>query len=238
MTNSMLLEIKNLKAGYGPFEILHDVSLDVYVGEMVVLVGPNGAGKSTVLKSVFGLTTKTGGHIRFRDKDITGLPTHACFEEGIGFVPQGRLVFANMTVCENLEMGGFLLKHCATVKTNLERVFEHFPILAEKQKERAGALSGGQQQQLAIGRALMTNPELLMLDEPSLGLSPKLMHEVFLKLKDLQKDGTTILVVEQNVRLALKYVDRGYLLAAGHMKFAGTSKELGKENLMRDAYLR
>jgi ABC-type branched-subunit amino acid transport system ATPase component len=232
-----LLSINNLTAGYGDLHVLEDVHLDVVPGEMVVLIGPNGAGKSTVLKSVFGLTTKTGGTIKFRDKDITKLPTHSLIEEGIGFVPQGRLVFPTLTVKENLEIGGYLIDHKETMQENLENVYETFPALRQKCRVQAGTLSGGQQQQLAIGRSLMMSPELLMLDEPSLGLSPILMHEVFETLEALRQSGMTILVVEQNVRLALQYVDRGYLLAAGQIRFCGTAKELGNEDLMRDAYL-
>jgi branched-chain amino acid transport system ATP-binding protein len=214
----MLLEIQSLSAGYGELSVLRDVSIGVDDGEMVVLIGPNGAGKSTVLKSVVGLTNRTAGRITFQGKDITRLPTHALLEEGIGFVPQGRLVFPTLTVKENLEMGGYLLDHKETLISNMESVFARFPVLREKQREQAGNLSGGQQQQLAIGRALMMSPKLLMLDEPSLGLSPKLMHEVFQKLEEIRQSGTTVLVVEQNVRLALKYVDRGYLLANGEIR--------------------
>lgn len=232
-----LLSIQSLTAGYGELHVLDNVSLDVEPGEIVVLIGPNGAGKSTVLKSIFGLTTKTGGQTFFYDREISSLPTHSLIEEGIGFVPQGRLVFPTLTVEENLQMGGYLIDHKETMKANLERVYTTFPVLREKRRAQAGTLSGGQQQQLAIGRSLMMSPELLMLDEPSLGLSPKLMHEVFETLERLRQSGTTILVVEQNVRLALQYVDRGYLLAVGKIRFAGTAAELGSENIMRDAFL-
>lgn len=233
----MLLEIKNLTAGYGELEVLHDVSISVGHGEAVVLIGPNGAGKTTVLKSIMGLTRKTGGSIVWKDQDISRLPTHALLEQGIAFVPQGRLVFPSLTVRENLEMGGYLLNHKETLRQNLEKVFDRFPDLRTKQREQAGALSGGQQQMLAIGRALMMTPELLMLDEPSLGLSPKITQELFEKLKEIQAAGTTLLIVEQNVRLALRHVDRGYLLAAGQVRVSGTAKELSSEKLMRDAYL-
>lgn len=232
-----LLSIQNLTAGYGELRVLENVSLQIEPGEMVVLIGPNGAGKSTVLKSVFGLTTKTNGTIHFRDREISDLPTHSLIEEGIGFVPQGRLVFPTLTVEENLEMGGYLVDHKETMRANLERVYTTFPALREKRRAQAGTLSGGQQQQLAIGRSLMMRPELLMLDEPSLGLSPKLMHEVFETLEELRQAGTTIFIVEQNVRLALTYVDRGYLLAGGTIRFSGRAAELGNEDLMRDAYL-
>ncbi len=233
----MLLQIKQLSAGYDQLHVLEDVNIEIHPSEMVVLIGPNGAGKSTVLKSIYGLTTKTKGKILFRDKDITDLPTHALIEEGIGFVPQGRLVFTSLSVRENLDMGGFLLNNKETLLKNMERVFDMFPILREKEHEFAGNLSGGQQQQLAIARSLMMTPELLMLDEPSLGLSPKLMHEVFQTLEIIRQSGTAIFVVEQNVRLALQYVDRGYLLANGKIKIQGDAKKLSSEELMREAYL-
>lgn len=232
-----LLEITDLHAGYGNLPVLRDVSLSVEQGEFVVLIGPNGAGKSTVLKSVFGLTNKTNGTILFQEKEVSQLPTHALIEQGIGFVPQGRLVFPSLSVQENLEMGGYLLDNNETLQTNLESIFERFPALGEKRSELAGTLSGGQQQQLAIGRSLMMSPNLLMLDEPSLGLSPKLMHQVFETLQSLRESGTTVLVVEQNVRLALQYVDRGYLLAAGEIRFSGSADELSSGDLMRSAYL-
>jgi branched-chain amino acid transport system ATP-binding protein len=234
----MLLHIQNIFAGYGELSVLEDVSLCVGVGEMVVLIGPNGAGKSTVLISIFGLTTKTAGKILFDDQDVTHLPPYRLIEEGIGFVPQGRLVFQSLTVRENLEIGGYLINHKETLRANEEQVYKTFPALREKRKELAGNLSGGQQQQLAIGRALMTRPKLLMLDEPSLGLSPKLMHEVFEVLEHIREEGITILVVEQNVRLALRYVDRGYLLSNGKIQMEGTAQELGKEGVMRAAYLK
>lgn len=233
----MILHIEHLSAGYGQLRVLDDVTLVIDVGEMVVLIGPNGAGKSTVLKSIFGLTTKTHGRILFDAQDITNFPTHALIEQGIGFVPQGRLVFQSMTVSENLEIGGYLIDHKETLRKSLEYVFELFPVLKEKQKELAQNLSGGQQQQLAIGRALMMRPKLLMLDEPSLGLSPKLMHEVFQTLQKIREEGVTIFLVEQNVRLALKYVDRGYLLANGKIKFSGSARELEQDKIMHKAYL-
>lgn len=233
----MILHIEHLSAGYGQLRVLDDVSFEIGVGEMVVLIGPNGAGKSTVLKSIFGLTTKTHGRILFDGEDIANLPTHALIEHGIGFVPQGRLVFQSMTVRENLQIGGYLIDHKQTLHESLEHVFELFPVLKEKQKELAQNLSGGQQQQLAIGRALMMRPKLLMLDEPSLGLSPKLMHEVFCILQKIREEGVTIFLVEQNVRLALKYVDRGYLLANGKIKFSGSADELSQEKIMHEAYL-
>ena len=233
----MLLEIKDLKAGYGGLQVLRGLSLEVREGESVALIGPNGAGKSTVLKSVMGLTTKSGGQILWRGRDISRLSTHALLEEGIGFVPQGRLVFPSLTVRENLEMGGYLLNHKETLEKNLERVFTLLPALKKYANAKAGSLSGGEQQMCAIGRALMMTPELLMLDEPSLGLSPKITEELYEKLRELNVSGTTLLIVEQNVRLVLRYASRGYLLATGHVRFAGTAMELSSEKLMHEAYL-
>lgn len=231
------MHIENLSAGYGDLHVLEDVNLVVDSSEMVVLIGPNGAGKSTVLKSVYAMTTKTAGRILFDGIDITHLPTHGLIEQGVGYVPQGRQVFSSLTVEENLEIGGYLLDHKETCRANLQHVYETFPVLCEKRRELSGNLSGGQQQQLAIGRALMTQPKLLMLDEPSLGLSPKLMHEVFEVLKRLAQEGTALLIVEQNVRFALHYVDRGYLLAGGRIKVSGSASELAKEGVMQSAYL-
>ncbi len=232
-----LLEIKNLSAGYAGSTVLRNVSLEVAEGDMVALIGPNGAGKTTVLKSIIGLTRKTSGSIFFRGKNITDLPTHTFLEEGIGFVPQGRLVFPSLTVRENLEMGGYLLAHKEALEKNIDSVLHYFPQLKEKMHTRAGSLSGGQQQMAAIGRALMMSPGLLMLDEPSLGLSPKITQEVFEKLKEINAGGTAVMIVEQNVRLVLRYAHRGYLLTAGQVKFSGTAGELSDDRRMREAYL-
>lgn len=217
--------------------MLKDVSFSINHGEAVCLIGPNGAGKSTILKSIMGLTRITGGKIFWKSRDITRMPTHALIEQGISFVPQGRLVFPNLTVLENLEMGGYLLDHRETLEKNLDAVFARFEVLKRKAKTPAGRLSGGEQQMLAIGRALMITPELLMLDEPSLGLSPKITREVFEKLREIQNSGTTLCIVEQNVRLVLEYTDRGYLLSSGKVRFSGTSEEFKDEKRMHEAYL-
>lgn len=233
-----ILEIQNLNAGYGDLHVLSDISLSVEPGEFVALIGPNGAGKSTVLKSVYGLARVIGGAIRFEDRDVTKLPTHALLEEGIAYVPQGRIVFPSLCVKENLLMGAYLLNDKKVIEANLQSVFDRFPMLREKQKAKAGDLSGGQQQQLAIGRALMMTPKVLMLDEPSLGLSPILQSEVFTKLKELQNAGMTILCVEQNVRLVLRHADRGYLLASGSIRLSASAEDLAKPEVMEQAYLR
>ncbi len=233
----MLLELKNIRAGYGDHEVIRNISFGIEEGEAVILIGPNGAGKSTILKTILGLTTKTSGEILWKGRDISRLKTHSLLEEGIGFVPQGRLIFPSLTVLENLEMGGYLLNHRETLRKNLEEVINCFPVLGNKLKTKAGSLSGGEQQMLAIGRSLMLTPELLMLDEPSLGLSPKFMFEIFQKLQEIRKAGTTLLIVEQNVRFALRYVDRGYLLGGGKIRFSGSREELASEKLMQEAYL-
>lgn len=233
-----ILEITNVNAGYKDAHILHSVSLAVEPGEFVALIGPNGAGKSTVLKAVYGLARVFDGAITFDGRDVTKFPTHALLEEGIAYVPQGRVVFPSLNVKENLLMGAYLLKDKQVIAANLQSVFDRFPMLREKQKAKAGDLSGGQQQQLAIGRALMMSPRMIMLDEPSLGLSPILQTEVFQKLKELQASGITILCVEQNVRLVLRYADRGYLLANGQIRLSASSEELGRPEVMERAYLR
>lgn len=233
-----ILEIHNLHAGYQDLEVLKRVSLVVDPGEFVALIGPNGAGKSTVLKSVYGLARVTSGSIMFEGRDVTKLPTHALLEEGIAYVPQGRIVFPSLTVKDNLLMGAYLLNDKKVIEVNLQSVFDRFSMLREKQTSKAGDLSGGQQQQLAIGRALMMTPKVLLLDEPSLGLSPILQTEVFQKLKELQQTGMTILCVEQNVRLVLRYADRGYLLANGEVRLSASAEELGKPDVMEQAYLR
>lgn len=233
----MLLNVQNIHAGYGDSKVLQGVSLGVDAGEVVALIGPNGAGKSTVLKSIFGLVHTTQGTIQWKGHDFAHLPTHALLEEGIGFVPQGRLVFSHLTVKENLEMGGYLINHHPTLHENLETVYGLFPILRSRAEQRAGSLSGGEQQMLAIGRSLMMSPQLLLLDEPSLGLSPVMQHHVFTALERLRQGGTSLLIVEQNVRLVLSLASRGYLLANGQVVHAGSAAELGRPEVMAEAYL-
>jgi branched-chain amino acid transport system ATP-binding protein len=233
----MLIELTHSTAGYGDLEVLRDVSVHVQEGEWVALIGPNGAGKTTVLKAIMGIATRKGGDVVWKGTSITTVPVHSLLEEGIGFVPQGRLVFPSLTTRENLEMGGYLLDHAATKKDRLETVLGYFPALRPKLSAPANALSGGEQQMVAIGRALMMSPELLMLDEPSLGLSPKVRHEVFETLKRINGNGTAILMVEQNVRLALQYASRGYLLVNGVVRHQGTAVELSDPQLMHSAFL-
>lgn len=232
-----MLTVHNLTAGYGRSHVIHNVSLKVQSGEIVCLLGPNGAGKSTVLKAIFKLATVHGGQITFRDRDITALHTHELLELGIAYVPQGRINFPSMTVLENLEMGGFLLDHQHTRDENIAFVLEEFPVLHEKRKVRASSLSGGEGQMLAIARALVMRPSLLLLDEPSLGLAPQAVTDIFENLRQMVTHGMTIMVVEQNVHLALELASRGYLLAGGRMAFSGSAHDLKNPERMRELYL-
>ncbi len=216
-----MLKIQNLKAGYNGMEILRGVDLSMKLSEIVALIGPNGAGKSTLLKSIFNLCQIYSGKIFFKDKDITNLPTYQLISLGISYVPQGRQVFSGLTVKENLEMGAFILKDNELIKRNIDYVFKKFPILEERQKEFASNLSGGEQQMLAIGRALIQDPELLLLDEPSLGLAPKVMKEIFDKIVEINKEGISIVIVEQNAKQAVKIADRTYLLENGKIAMQG-----------------
>ncbi|ESS06003.1 MAG: ABC-type branched-chain amino acid transport system, ATPase component [uncultured archaeon A07HB70] len=230
-----LLTVRDLDAGYGDLQILADVDLDVLEDEYVVVVGPNGAGKSTVMKSVFGLTTQMGGSVRFADSDITGLAPEEIIHEGIGYVPQSDNVFSSLTVRENLEMGAYILDELP--EDALSAVFERFPVLEERQGQRAGTMSGGQQQMLAMGRALMLDPDLLLLDEPSAGLAPDLVDEMFARIDDVVAAGTAVLMVEQNAKEALSRCDRGYVLANGENRYADTGDRLLSDPQVRQEFL-
>ena len=230
-----MLSIKNLKAGYGKMEILHGINFEAKQNEIVVIIGPNGSGKSTLLKSVFSLSKVLAGNITFKGKDITNLSTYKLIKEGISFVPQGRQVFSELTVRENLEMGAYTIEDKATTKKHMKEVFEKFPFLEEKQNDYAFTLSGGQQQMLAIARALIQSPKLLLLDEPSLGLSPKSMQEVFEKVKEINKEGVSVIIVEQNAKRAVKIADRTYILENGKIALTG-GKEILKNKKIKDIY--
>jgi branched-chain amino acid transport system ATP-binding protein len=232
-----MLELKRLSAGYGKSHVIHEVDLEIRPGEIVCLLGPNGAGKSTVLKAIFKLAAIHGGKVLFRERDITSLHTHELLELGIGFVPQGRINFPGLTVQENLEMGGYLLNHVHNLQENLAFAYSQFPILEKKRRDLATSLSGGESQMLAIARSLMMRPSLLLLDEPSLGLAPKTVGELFQQLKELVQEGMAILMVEQNVNLALQTAERGYLMAGGKIHFAGSSEDLRNPERMRELYL-
>ena len=230
-----MLEVKNLKSGYTGAEILHGVNLIVNPGEIIALIGPNGAGKSTILKSVFSIADVYGGKIIFKDKDITSLKTHELIELGVSYVPQGRQIFPNMTVLENLQMGAYSIQDQDIVETNIKDVFQKFPDLFHKQHELASVLSGGQQQMLAIARALIQNPQLLLLDEPSLGLSPKLVKEIFEKIVEIKAEGVAILIVEQNAKQAVSIADRTYILESGNIALSG-GKEILKADGVKEVY--
>lgn len=230
-----MIELNNLKAGYGKLEILHDINLKIKPGDIVSIIGPNGAGKSTLLKSIFNLCDIYSGKILFKDKNITKLPTHELIYEGISYVPQGRQVFSDLSVKENLEMGAFIMKDKEVVERNLDAVFKKFPFLKEKENKYAFTLSGGQQQMLAIARALMQDPELLLLDEPSLGLSPKMMKEVFEKVKEINKEGITVIIVEQNAKQSVKISDSVFILEDGKVALKG-GKEILKDKKIKGIY--
>lgn len=235
-SNRTILEVHQLVAGYGKSEVLHGVSLEVAAGEIVTMVGANGAGKSTLLRSIFGLTDIHSGTIKFKGMPITGLPPHAITAHGLALVPQERNVFPSLTVRENLEMGGFTVDRAA-LEERIERVFERFPRLRERQHQKAGTLSGGERQMLAIGRGLMTSPELLMLDEPSLGLAPKVVEALFEQIRLIHQSGTTVFLVEQNARRALAIADRAYVLELGRIRHQGSGQELLNDPEVQRAYL-
>ena len=232
----MMLKAEDLNVYYGPIHAVKGVSFEVREGEIVTLIGANGAGKSTTLKTVSGLMRSRGGHIEFMDKSIASTPAHKIVELGLAHVPEGRRIFTRMTVEENLDMGAFIKKN-ANVEQDKERVFEQFPRLKERRKQIAGTLSGGEQQILAMGRALMSSPKLLMLDEPSMGLAPILVEQVFDIISALHKAGTTILLVEQNAEMALSVADRAYVMETGRITLSGTGKELAASEEVQKAYL-
>ena len=219
-----MLRLESVTAGYTDENIIHDLSLQVEKGEIVTIIGPNGSGKSTLMKSVFGLTRMRGGRIRFLGQDVTGKRPDELVRLGLAYVPQERNVFSSLTVKENLEMGGVSL--AGEMEERLEGVLELFPRLAERLGQRAGTLSGGEQKMLAVGRAMVTRPSLLMLDEPSAALSPKVMGQLFAEIEEINRRGVTILMVEQNARRALAISDRGYILEMGRNRFQGPAKSL------------
>ena len=232
----MMLSVKDLNVYYGPIHAVKGVSFDVDQGEIVTLIGANGAGKSTILKTVSGLLKPKGGEVDFMDRKISGTAPHKIVELGIAHVPEGRRIFTRMTVEENLEMGAFTAPN-ASVEESKEQVFQRFPRLKERRKQTAGTLSGGEQQMLAMGRALMSKPSLMMLDEPSMGLAPILVEQVFDIIRELHEAGTTILLVEQNAQMALSIADRAYVLETGKISLSGTGRELAESESVRKAYL-
>ncbi len=226
--------MEGISAGYSKIEILHGLSLHVDTGEIVTIVGPNGAGKSTALKTIMGYLRPSAGHVLFDKCDISGRPVHENVIGGIAYVPQGRVTFAEMTVVENLEMGAFFVRDRKQVRDSLDLVFTLFPRLAERRRQLAGTMSGGEQQMVSIGRALMGRPKCVLLDEPSLGLSPKFVDMIFAKLREMRALGMALLMVEQNAVRALNVSDRGYVLDLGRNHCDGTGQELlGREDIRR-----
>ena len=231
-----LLKVDDIHVYYGSIHAVKGVSFEVNEGEIVTLIGANGAGKSTVLNTVSGLLHPRTGSVSFEGKDLKGVPAHKVVQHGLAQVPEGRRVFLQMTVEENLEMGAFTQPN-STIEPGLADVYERFPRLKERRRQIAGTLSGGEQQMLAMGRALMSRPKLLMLDEPSMGLAPILVDQIFAIIKELHAAGTTILLVEQNARAALSVADRGYVLETGKIVATGTGKELLLDESVKKAYL-
>ena len=232
-----LLEVKDLSVNYGVIRALKGVSFEVNEGEIVTLIGANGAGKTTTMQSVIGLIPSAGGTVIYDGHDITKMPCHKIVHLGMSQVPEGRRVFQELTVYENLVMGAYSIKNNASFKEDIEKIYTRFPRLAERTNQIAGTLSGGEQQMLAMGRALMSHPKLLMLDEPSMGLSPILVDQVFEIIKDINKDGTTILLVEQNAGKSLAISDRAYVLETGSIVLSGTGAELSSSEDVKKAYL-
>ena len=232
----MMLKAEDLNVYYGPIHAVKGVSFEVNYREIVTLIGANGAGKSTSLKTVSGLMRSRGGKIEFMGKSIANTPAHKIVELGIAHVPEGRRIFTSMTVEENLDMGAFTVRG-GNIEADKEQVFEQFPRLKERRRQIAGTLSGGEQQMLAMGRALMSHPKLLMLDEPSMGLAPILVEQVFDIISALHKAGTTILLVEQNAEMALSIADRAYVMETGRITLSGTGKELAASEEVQKAYL-
>lgn len=232
-----LLEIKDLEVNYGVIKAIKGVSFDVNEGEIIALIGANGAGKTTILHTITGLIQAKKGSIVFDGKELTKTPPHKIVSMGMAHVPEGRRIFQQLSVLENLKLGAYTRKDKSEIASTLKMVYERFPRLEERKNQVAGTLSGGEQQMLAMGRAMMSKPRLLMLDEPSMGLAPILVEQIFDMIKELHKQGTTILLVEQNAQMALSVADRGYVLETGRISLSGTGAELAASEDVRKAYL-
>lgn len=232
-----MLTVNDINVFYGAIHAIKGVSLEVNEGEIVTLIGANGAGKSTILRTISGLLKPKTGSIQFEGQEIAGMPAHEIVKTGISQVPEGRRIFAEMSVLENLELGAFTRKDKDGIKADMELVFNRFPRLKERIGQLAGTLSGGEQQMLAMGRALMSRPRLLLLDEPSMGLAPLLIKEIFAIIQDINKTGTTVLLVEQNANMALSIAHRAYVLETGRITLSGDAKELAASDEVRKAYL-
>ncbi|MDO7786174.1 ABC transporter ATP-binding protein [Desulforamulus aquiferis] len=232
-----MLKVDDIHVYYGAIHAIKGISLEVPQGKIVTLIGANGAGKTTTLNTICGLIKPKTGKVYFEDKDITGVATQEIVKRGLTQVPEGRRIFANMPIYENLELGAYLKKDKKEVAESMERVYKRFPRLLERKNQLAGSLSGGEQQMLAMGRALMSKPRLLLLDEPSMGLSPILVKEIFSIIKELNEQGTTILLVEQNAKMALSIAHKGYVVETGRIVLAGDAKELLESPEVKKAYL-
>lgn len=237
MEDKSLLRVENIHSGYGKMEILHGVTMEIKKSEIVAIIGPNGAGKSTTFKTIVGLLPPKTGRIVFKNEDITGIRPNTVIAKGLSYIPQGRVVFSQMSVLENLEMGAYMEKEKENIAKALERVFQLFPILKERRMQKAGTMSGGEQQMLAMARGLMLNPECVLLDEPSLGLSPKFINIIFEKIVEMKEAGITMMIVEQNAKRVLEIADRGYVLELGENRFYGTGRELLENEEVRRLYL-
>ena len=232
-----MLTLENVSVSYGAIEALTDINLQVDKGEVVTLIGANGAGKTTTLRTITGLLDPIAGRVVYEGHQINGVPTHKLVSKGIAMSPEGRGVFANLSVRENLQMGAYLKKNKTEIAADMDRAFKMFPRLKEREAQKAGTLSGGEQQMLAIGRALMSSPRLLLLDEPSLGLAPLVVHTIFEAIDEIKSKGTTILLVEQNAHAALGHSDRAYVLETGRIVMEGPSKDLARDPRIKEAYL-
>jgi branched-chain amino acid transport system ATP-binding protein len=232
-----LLQVRGLRISYGGINAVKGIDLDVGEGEMVALIGANGAGKTTTLKAICGILVPAAGRVTYRTADITGVPSFALVERGLALVPEGRQVFGRLTVEENLEMGAYARRERAVVRADLHRMYELFPRLRERRHQTAGTLSGGEQQMLAIGRALMSAPRLLLLDEPSMGLAPIMVQRIFETVRKVAEQGVTVLLVEQNAKLALEVSQRGYVMESGQITLTDQARSLLDNPLVRQAYL-
>ncbi len=232
-----LLSLQNITTHYGKIRALNGISLEIEPGEIVCLIGANGAGKTTTLKTICGLLKPTQGKLFHKEEDITRLPAHKIVARGIALVPEGRQVFARMTTQENLEMGAYTCRDPRQVREQIENMYTLFPRLKERQRQLAGTLSGGEQQMLAIARALVARPGLLLLDEPSMGLAPKMLESIFKSILDVNQKGTTVLLVEQNTQIALDVASRGYVMQTGEINLAGTTKSLKSNEMVKKTYL-
>lgn len=232
-----MLEIKDLEVYYGMIQAIKGVSFDVNEGEVIALIGANGAGKTTILHTITGLINAQKGSVWFEGKDITKVPAHKIVSMGMAHVPEGRRVFANLTVLQNLKMGAYTRKDKTEIEQTLDSIYKRFPRLMERQNQLAGTLSGGEQQMLAMGRALMSKPKIILMDEPSMGLSPILVEEIFHIIREISASGTTVLLVEQNAKKALAIADRAYVLETGNIVLSGDAKEMMNKDSIKKAYL-